>query len=119
MAESEKDLEEVVKKIISVNPEIVIRALLEKHFWPQSIKINEHYRRFGDDNNGSLKVFFSNDGDGRVDVESLKDPKEPFDSHRFRTGFGGGDSLMVRNALLVLALAIKAENARRPQDRKK
>ena len=117
MAESENDLEEMAKKIISNNPEIVIRALLSKHFWPKSIKTNKHYKRFGDDNKGFLKVFFSNDGDGRVDVVSEKDPKEPFESHRFRTGFGGGESLMVRNALFVLAFAIEEENKRRMQSR--
>ena len=75
------------------------------------------HQRFGDDQRfGSVIVMFSCDGDAWV--ETLKDPNEFGSAQRFRETFaGGGQSRRVREAMMLLALAIIADNNERPQNR--
>lgn len=92
-----------------------LNDLLEGDFWIDSLKADECYSRVHDDNDGdtsidnTLQVYIAQDADLHVflpySLESL----------RFRNYFGGGKSLRVRNALLVLAEAIRRDNAERPQ----
>lgn len=91
-----------------------MNTLLEGAYWPTSLSARETYRRRHDDNDGDLsssqdlKVTVGADGDVWT---SARDS----DSLRFRTWAGGGASPRVRNALLVLAEAIRRDNADRPQ----
>ena len=55
---------------------------------------------------GAVNVTFSEDGDAWVSILG----KDNGESLRFRTFFGGGQSPRVRNALMILALAIKLDN---------
>jgi hypothetical protein len=55
-----------------------------------------------------LSVGFSRDGDAWVIVAGMS-------MLRFRTDAGGGMSLRVHNALIVLAEAIRRDNEQRPQ----
>ncbi|OGG44876.1 hypothetical protein A2673_03260 [Candidatus Kaiserbacteria bacterium RIFCSPHIGHO2_01_FULL_50_13] len=67
-----------------------------------------------DDDNGVL-VAFSEDGDGSIDFVKTY----PAKSVLFCTGRGGGMSPCTRNALLILALAIKHDNEQKPQEGRK
>jgi hypothetical protein len=58
---------------------------------------------------GTLWVQVGPDGDAWVNVIN----RSPF-GLRFRNSFGGGRSLRVHNALLILAHAIKMDNLERP-----
>lgn len=94
----------------------ILHELLGSAFWPQILDTKTGYRRVSDDTSGDITVVFSQDGDGWVEVTSHLDPKEPSLIHRFRTPlFGGGESEYVRNALLILAIAIKRQNELHPQ----
>ncbi len=100
-----------------VTPLAVSRAmntLIEGVYWPVSLGTQEAYVRRHDDTDGEvgpdqeLAVTFGPDGDAWVMLPGFR-------SLRFRTWSGGGQSLRVRNALLVLAEAIRRDNAERPQ----
>ena len=73
--------------------------------------------RYEDDSpKGRLAVLFSGDMDAWVEI--LPDPDEMKSVLRFRvTEIGGGESARVRQALMILAMAIKADNEDRPQNR--
>ena len=116
--EKKNHVSKQVEKLLEEHPEEVIRAILEKPFWPPEARTNVGYRRFGDDNNSTLTVSFSNDSDGWIEVFEHKDPEEPMYGLRFRTFFGGGQSERTRNALLILARAIALDNKDRPQHRR-
>jgi hypothetical protein len=72
---------------------------------------NEPYSRLHDDHDGEftgkISVVFSPDSDAWVYIDKR-------DGLRFRTYSGGGASLRVRNALIILALAIKLDNEEHP-----
>lgn len=92
-----------------------IKALLgESMIWPEGLEARELYKRLHDDHDGtyqgSIVVVIGEDGDAWVDLTG----KRPCTSLRYRTGIGGGSSLRVRNALLLLAFAIKLENEEHP-----
>ena len=72
---------------------------------------NDRQVRIEDDSpDGKLAVVFSNDGDGWIAVYPSKQ-SSLYKGLRFRVpGCGGGQSSRVRQALMVLALAIKADN---------
>jgi len=94
-----------------------IKKLLEDGVeWPSELKTDTVYSRLHDDHDGeflgSLEIGFSRDGDAWVSV--IGDPGVPL---RFRSGFGGGQSLRVSHALRILALAIKLDNEERPIQR--
>ena len=87
-----------------------IHELLEQPFWPETIESNKRYFITHDDNDGDkskgLEVAFSIDGDAWIDTTC----PNPFDACRFRTHGGGGRNQRVRNALLILAEAIRLDN---------
>jgi len=108
-----------IRRMVRVHPDEVMDALLKQVFWPTSLKSDTAYTRKGDDTDGSnshILVMFSRDSDGWIEVVPHLDPDaEQFStSHRFRTSFGGGRSLHVRNALLMLARAVELDNKERP-----
>ena len=87
--------------------------LLENPFWIQELKVNTPYTRTQDDHDGTwtgkVSVTFGPDGDAWVEVDKT-------DSLRFREPvIGGGRSPRVRNALMLLALAIKLDNEDCPE----
>ena len=102
--------------LIRLEPSEVIRALVETPFWPRLLETGVSYTRLGDDTSSKISVAIAPDADAWITVFSDLDPEEASFSQRFRSGFGGGESERVRNALLVLALAIKLENEARPQE---
>lgn len=101
------------------NIEATIRKVLETPFWPSTIKPGECYQRYEDDSPfGFLSITFGGDGDGHMLVLHEQDPKERRFSMRFRMPMtGGGQSPRVRNALLILAEAIRLDNLEHPQQR--
>lgn len=107
------------KRLLEENKSEVLRAMMEHPFWPRALELQKPYTRLGDDTSGEISVVFASDADAWVEVWSDPDPEEPGFAHRFRCGFGGGDSLRVRNALLMLALAIKLDNEAFPQDHRR
>ena len=88
-----------------------VRAILEQPFWLQTLQTMHCYHRLHDDtdgkNTGAICVVIAPDGDihAGVDTPSL----------RFRTDGGGGASLRTRNALMILAEAIRLDNEDRPR----
>jgi hypothetical protein len=106
-----------IKKLIEEHPNLVMEALLDTPFWPQALDSEKDHRRYGDDNNSLLRIVFSRDGDAWWEVWCEHDPEEPGSVPRFRTYFGGGQSLRTRAALCILARAIDMDNAERPQQR--
>lgn len=90
--------------------ETLAKEILEDNFFLPSIEERENYFRVHDDNDGDqsqgLEVMFGPDGDAYVSATT-----PPMTSCRFRVPMiGGGKSHRVRNALLILALAIKLDN---------
>lgn len=77
------------------------------------------YQRFEDDSpEGFISVMFGGDGDGYLTIAAQMDPNEHKWSMRFRMPMmGGGQSPRVRNALLILAEAIRLDNLDHPQQR--
>ncbi len=81
---------------------------------PSTLKSGESYERVGDDNGGKreplLSVYFD-----QGDVFLYTD-RQPGQTVRFRSYFGGGHSLRVRAALFILAEAIRLDNLEEPQE---
>ncbi len=101
-------------------PNEMISALLATYWWPKHLETMENYsvKRYEDDSRfGMLTVTISEDADAWIDVLSEADPNELHTVMRFRTFIGGGQSPRVRNALLILAEAIRLDNKDRPQQR--
>ncbi len=92
-----------------------VKRFLEEPSWIPELNSGEVYTRLHDDNDGTftgiLSIQFDRNGDAYIatDVGKLK-------NLRFRTFGGGGKSLRVKNALMILALAIKLDNAESPQE---
>jgi hypothetical protein len=85
--------------------------ILEAPYWPKDLSSKESYFRTHDDCDGELHkgiaVGFTCDGDAWI-----YPGREPY---RYRMPcVGGGRSPRVRNALLLLALAIKLDNEEFP-----
>jgi len=101
------------KRIVtSDNVEQVIKELLDLPFWPPGINTDEIYRAQTDDTDGKpeygwLMVQFSCDGDAWVS-QSATERGMP-DDIRFRMPCGGGRHLRVRNAICILAMAMKLD----------
>jgi len=95
------------------NPASKLHKILEDLPWPQELSTGTSYRRLHDDHDGTregeLIVGFSPDGDAWVYTDKHQGP-----SLRFRMPMGGGRSPRVRNALVLLALAIKLDSEERP-----
>ena len=90
------------------------RLVLENPFWIPDLNDSAFYDRLHDDHDGTFKgvlnVAFSSDGDAWIGIDGRP-------HLRFRNFLGGGMSLRVRNALMILAFAIKLDNEEHPQDR--
>jgi hypothetical protein len=86
--------------------------------WPKNLRSSESYRRLHDDHDGTyegdLTVTIGPDGDTWIDAHNPR----TLSSLRFRNYFGGGQSLLVTNALILLADAIRIENEEHPQSRR-
>jgi hypothetical protein len=94
-------------------PTSVLHKILEGFPWPSELRTMTPYRRLHDDHDGTregeLIVQFTPDGDAWVYIDKLQGA-----SLRFRFSSGGGNSPRVRNALVLLALAIKLDSEDRP-----
>lgn len=88
-----------------------LNTLLEGAYWLSALAPKTLYSRVHDDCEGDLTqtlgVMVGGDGDVHVLLPNFK-------SLRFRTWGGGGLSLRTRNALLVLAEAIRRDNETLP-----
>lgn len=87
-----------------------INSILSKNFWPENLKPNKCYSRQHDDtdglDDGILSVIVDEFGDAYIKIDDSK-------TLRFRIREGGGNSIKVRNALIILAEAICLENLKR------
>ena len=90
-----------------------IREILERPFWIPEVKTNTEYVRLHDDHDGTKEgciiLQFDEAGDAFVYTDVHQHP-----TLRFRTLNGGGSSLRVRNALIILAEAIRLDNRDHP-----
>lgn len=89
------------------------KKLLEASFWPDALRAETGYRRLHDDHDGTyqgwLGVYFDRMGDAYLSIDGSP-------ALRFRTWGGGGMSERTRNALVLLAEAIRMDNEDRPQE---
>lgn len=91
----------------------VLRALMP-NYWLQTLSTRTSYTRRHDDTDGQtdheqdLSVMIGPDGDCWLEAGGGK-------LLRFRTMSGGGQSLRTRQALMVLAEAIRLDNEEYPQ----
>jgi hypothetical protein len=105
-----------IKKTTPLSVSRAMNTLIEGAYWPPTIDTSTAYSRRHDDTDGKtgpdqdISVVFGSDGDAWIMLPGMS-------SMRFRTWSGGGSSLRVRNALMVLAEAIRRDNAERPQQR--
>ncbi len=116
----QENLARTLSTIVKAYPNEVITALLERSWWPKHLETLTTYAtsRYEDDSHtGMLCVTMSPDSDAWIEVVSVPDRDELKLSMRFRTYFGGGQSHRVRNALLILAEAMRRDNEERPQHR--
>lgn len=90
-----------------------IQEILTEHFWPPSLKTDTTYARRHDDTDGQNEGYIGVHIDASGDVWFQADTTH---SLRFRTWGGGGQSLRTRNALLILADAIRLDNQELPQN---
>ncbi len=96
------------------DPERAVARVLEPDYWISTLAPREAYTRRHDDTDGDttvaqdLTVAIGPDGDCWVKAGGGK-------TLRFRTFGGGGQSLRTRQALLVLAEAIRLDALDRPQ----
>ncbi|MES2315021.1 MAG: hypothetical protein V4524_03765 [Patescibacteria group bacterium] len=97
------------------------KRIINANFWIPQLNSDTSYARIHDDhdgtNEGTLAVYFDSMGDAFVSIQSRdRGPgRQQFsDMLRFRTFGGGGMSLRTRNALMILAEAIRLDNEERP-----
>lgn len=90
-----------------------IQKLVETPFWIDGLESGVGYETHDDDTPNDkvaiLRVMFSGDGD--VWVAKLTDPS--YASIRKRTHIGGGKDLRTRQALMILAYAMKLDDDER------
>ncbi len=112
-----------VDALLLDDADIVIDAVLDIPFWHPGVDPKKAYQRRSDDTDGQdmgIGVMFGSDSDAHFQVWSYNldrktgEPQYDDGHHRFRTHFGGGRSLRVRNALIMLARAIDLDNKERP-----
>jgi hypothetical protein len=90
-----------------------LNTVLEDYYFPNTLETHVSYSRRQDDTDGELdskhyiRLMISRDSDAWIIHDDI--------SLRFRAPFGGGSSPRVRNALIVLAEAIRRDNEDRPQ----
>lgn len=117
-----ENVSQTLKELTLHYPDEVISALLKETWWPKHLELLTGYSRmrFEDDSVlGTIGVIMSHDGDAWIEIVSTPDPNEFGRSLRFRTFLGGGQSPSVRNALLILAEAIRLDNKEHPQHRQR
>jgi len=102
------------KEKIEYELQPIVKKVLEEPFWPMTLETREVYSRLHDDHDGTflgeLNVTIGPDGDAWVYITG----ERPLTTLRFRSFSGGGQSLRVRNALLILAEAIRMDNEDKP-----
>lgn len=90
-----------------------IQKIVETPDWIPTLEPMTTYQRVQDDCDGDrrqrLEVMVGVDGDMHVRILGERT------SLRFRNYFGGGASLRVHRALMILAEAIRLDNAENPQ----
>jgi hypothetical protein len=89
-----------------------VHKLLDEAFWLPTLATNTNYQRTHDDHDGTQEGNIIVTVDKMGDVYLMVD--KAMQSLRFRTHGGGGMSLRVRNALLILAEAIRLDNETKP-----
>jgi hypothetical protein len=107
------DMAEKKLEALELDIDKAIETILETPHWFKKLATNTQYFRTHDDCDGNVtkgvSVVISPDGDAWV-VTS----QNPFQSCRYRMPMtGGGASPRTRQALLILALAIKMDNDER------
>lgn len=114
---TKKELLDLIRKEVSEGKLIdeLIDILLEGFFFPKSIKSDVSYDRRHDDCDGENKGIISVMVYPMISDVIVNIFPRDCSGLRFRTWEGGGMSLRVRNALLILAAAIKKDNEERPQ----
>lgn len=88
-----------------------IKEILEKCLFPKDLKCHTSYTRQHDDTDGEA------DGNLTVRIDSMGDVYIRIDNGkvlRFRNFGGGGNSLKTRNALVLLAEAMRLDNLSNP-----
>jgi hypothetical protein len=108
----------VLKRCVDgISQETIVKAIneiLNEPFWLPGLETQVAYQRIHDDHDGTfdgiLSVVFGKDSDAWLQILG-----KPGVILRFRNSFGGGQSQRVRNALLILAHAIKLDNEEVPQ----
>lgn len=98
-----------------------VAKLLESSFWLPTISTKERYSRLQDDHDGKrwgiLRITFGEDGDAWLEIDRNGVDDLVDETIRFRMPFmGGGISPRTRQALHVLAEAIRLDNEEHPQD---
>ncbi|MBN2251068.1 MAG: hypothetical protein JW724_03220 [Candidatus Altiarchaeota archaeon] len=84
--------------------------------WKEMGHLGDIITRFGDNQNrGRISVIFDRHRTAHLHIH--KDD-EWFSTQEFRVGERGGESPRVRAALMLLALAIRADNEDHQQDRR-
>lgn len=82
------------------------RYVLENPWWEPTLKVMTRYSRLHDDcmgePQGNIIVTMGPDADAWVTIDTRE-------TLRFRTPAGGGKSFRTRNALMILALAMKLD----------
>lgn len=91
-----------------------VRRILETSFWIPDFKGGDTLMRLHDDADGKLEGILIVSFPGESDIIVTTDGHRG-SALRFRSAFGGGKSQRVRNALMILALAMKLDNEENPQ----
>ncbi len=89
-----------------------LKKLLYEQFWLETLDVKCAYSRLHDDHDGTFKGIISVGFDQMGDAWLFVEDQSPL---RFRTWEGGGMSLRTRNALVILAEAIRLDNEETPQ----
>lgn len=104
----------VERSVGRLDPQRAVARVLLPDYWLPTIKPRVAYTRVQDDTDGErthehdLTVGIGPDGDCWISAGGGR-------SIRFRTWAGGGQSLRTRQALMVLAEAIRLDNSEPPQ----
>lgn len=87
-----------------------IKEVLETPYWIPTLKADHSYFITNDDCDGNLhegiSVMMDSQGDAWITVSD----KKAYSSARMRTFAGGGHNHRTRNALMILAEAIRLDN---------
>lgn len=105
------------RAVARIDPRRAVQRALMPNYWLPSVEANTTHTRRQDDTDGKrdhaqdLTVSIGPDGDCWLQAGAGN-------LLRFRTWAGGGGSLRTRQALMLLAEAIRLDNEDRPQDRR-